>query len=86
MIEEKVQAILDKYKDVSLEREPIIDTGREQIPLMKCPSDLDFTKTISGTVYTVRSHFNPNADECLLQIVNRLMFGDKNLRDDGDYE
>ena len=84
MIEERIQAMLDKYKDVPLEREPIIDTGREQIPLLKCPTDLDFVKVISGTTYTVRSHFDPNVDECLLQIVNRLMFGDSNLRDD-DY-
>jgi len=86
MIEERIQAVIDKYEDISFECEPIIDTGREQIPLVKCPTDLDFVKTIGGTTYTVHSHFNPDADECLLQIVNRLMFGDSNLRDDGDYE
>ena len=80
MIEERIQAVIDKYEDISFECEPIIDTGREQIPLVKCPPDLDFVKTIGGTTYTVRSHFNPDADECLLQIVSRLMFGDPNLR------
>jgi len=85
MIEERIKAALDKYKDVSFECEPFIDTEREQIPLVKCPTDLDFVKTTGGTTYTVRSHFNPAADECLFQIVNRLMFGDSNLRVD-DYE
>ena len=85
MIEDKIQAALDKYEDVSLEREPIIDTGREMIPIVKCPADLDFVKVIGGTTYTVRSHFNPDAEEDLLQIICRLMFGDPNLREEYEY-
>ena len=81
-IENTIEELSERYKDVSLDCEPIIDIGREPIPLLKCPADLDFVKTIGGTTYTVRSHFNPNADECLLQTVNRMMFGDPFLRSD----
>ena len=80
MTEEKIQAFLEKFKDVPLEREPIIDTGREPLPLERMPADLDFVKVIGGTTYTVRSHFNPDAEEDLLQIICRLMYGDPNLR------
>ena len=84
-IEKIIKALSEEYKDVSLEREPIVDTGREPLSLEKCPADLDFVKVVGGTTYTIRSHFNPNADECLFQIVNRLMFGDPNLQE-RDYE
>ena len=67
------------------DRPPIIETGREYLKLERVPKDLDFVKVIGGTTYTVRSHFNPKAKEDFLQIINRLMFGDPNLRED-EYE
>ena len=52
---------------------PLIDTGREPLPLSKHPKGLDFSKTIGNTTYTVKSHFNRNANESLLGIVLRRM-------------
>ena len=43
------------------------------IELKKYPDDLDFTKTVGGTTYIIKSHFNPQATECLLRIVLRRM-------------
>ena len=86
MTDEKIQAILDEYKDVPRERPPLIDTGRKKFPLSKFPPGLDFSKTIGNTTYTVRSYFNPKASECLYAKINRLMFGDPNLQEyDGDF-
>ncbi|MCL2856726.1 MAG: transposon-encoded TnpW family protein [Oscillospiraceae bacterium] len=52
---------------------PLIDTGREPLVLSKYPKDLDFTKIIGGTTYTVKSHFNPNANESMLRIILRWL-------------
>ena len=52
---------------------PLVDTGREPLPLSKYPDDLDFSKTIGGTTYVVKSHFNPQANESLLRIILRMM-------------
>ena len=52
---------------------PLVVTGRAPLPLMKYPKDLDFTKTISGTTYTVKSHFKPNASESLFHIILRWL-------------
>jgi len=38
--------------------------------LFKYPDDLDFSKKIGGTTYTVNSHFDPDADFCLVGIVS----------------
>ncbi len=43
------------------------------IAVKKYPDDLDFTKTVGGTTYIVKSHFNPQATESLLRIVLRRM-------------
>jgi hypothetical protein len=58
--------IADRYR-------PLVDTGRKRIELKKYPEDLDFTKTVGGTTYVVKSHFNPQARESLLRIVCRRM-------------
>jgi hypothetical protein len=42
----------------------------------KYPKDLDFTKTIGGTTYVVKSRFDKSAGECLTGIVMRWI--DKN--------
>ena len=55
---------------------PLVDIAREPLPLSKYPKDLDFSKTIGNTTYTVKSHFNPNANESLLGIVLRWMDDD----------
>ena len=49
----------------------LINSGRKKIPLVKIPDDLDFSKAFGGTTYTVRSHFDPVADECLFGIVSQ---------------
>ena len=84
MTDERLQEIMDHYKDVPREYKPIIETGRKALPLSKFPQDLDFSKTIGGTTYIVKSHFNKDARECLFAKTLRLLFGDPNLRDDDD--
>lgn len=69
----------NNWKNYAGSQKPAIDTGRKKIPLTKYPQDLDFVKTIGGTTYVVKSHFNPNADECLLAKVSRLFYDNKNL-------
>jgi hypothetical protein len=81
MQDSKIRAITDNYSDVPMERKRLIDTGRKPLPLVRFPTDLDFSKTIGGTTYTVRSHFNRDAGECLFAKVNRLMLGDPDLRE-----
>ena len=51
----------------------LVNTGREPLPLSKHPKGLDFSKTIGNTTYTVKSHFNRDANESLLGIVLRWM-------------
>ena len=82
MDDKEMQDILDEYSDVDWDYEPIIETGREPLPLYRFPADLDFVKTIGGTTYTVRSRFDQNADECLFGKINRLLFGDPERYDD----
>jgi hypothetical protein len=60
------ESYADSYK-------PLIATEREQLPLLKYPNDLDFSETIGNTTYTVRSHFNRDANKSLLGIVLRWM-------------
>jgi len=55
---------------------PLIDTNREPLPLEKHPKALDFSKAIGGTIYTVKSRFNRNANESLLAIVMRWIDND----------
>ena len=58
---------------------PLVDTGRELLPLENHPKDLDFSKTVSGTSYVVRSRFNPSARETLLGIVIRWFTNDTDV-------
>jgi len=60
------QEYADNYK-------PLVATGRAALPLSKHPNDLDFSKSISGTTYTVKSHFDKTANESLLCIILRWM-------------
>ena len=59
MNDKQIQAILDEYKDVTQEHKPLIYIGRKPLQLSKIPKDLDFSKNIGNTTYSVRSHFNP---------------------------
>jgi len=77
-VEEYLDA-LRKSPDYKVPDKPIIETGRKLIPLVKYPDDLDFSKTIGGTTYTVNSHFNSDADECLLGIVSRWVDDGTNI-------
>ena len=52
---------------------------RKRITIGKHPQDLDFTKAVNGTTYTVKSHFNNAAAECLFVKVFRLLKNNKNL-------
>lgn len=63
----------DSWKEHAVSYKPLVDTGRERLPLEKNPRDLDFTKTLGGTTYTIKSHFNPQAHESILRIILRWM-------------
>ena len=67
------------WREYKKSNKSLVDTGRERLHLEKYPKDLDFSKTIGGTTYTVKSHFNPNADETLLGIVLRWMDSDTDV-------
>ena len=49
------------------------------IELKKYPEDLDFTKTVGGTTYIVKSHFNPQAKESMLRITLRWLANGTNI-------
>ncbi len=61
------------WREYARSQKPLVDTGRKLIAVKKYPDDLDFTKTVGGTTYIVKSHFNPQANESLLRIVLRQM-------------
>lgn len=61
------------WRDYASNCKPLVDAGRKPIPLKKYPEDLDFSKTIAGTEYVVCSHFNKDADECMVAKVSRLV-------------
>ena len=61
----------DDWHEYAASYKPLIDTNRTRLPLSKYPKNLDFTKTIGGTTYLVKSHFNPSANESLLRIIMR---------------
>ncbi len=63
----------NNWREYARSHRPIVHTGRKMIELKKYPDDLDFTKTVGGTTYIIKSHFNPQATECLLRIVLRRM-------------
>ena len=80
MNEQKLQKSIDSFRGISTDRNPIVESNRDPLQLCKYPPGLDFTKTVSGTEYTVRSRFNPATSECLLEIISRAVLGDPNLR------
>jgi hypothetical protein len=63
----------DNWRDYADNYKPLVNTGRKPLPLSKCPKDLDFSKTVGSTTYVVKSRFNPQANESLLDIVLRWM-------------
>lgn len=63
----------DSWKEHAAAYKPLMDTGRERLPLEKNPQDLDFIRTVGGTTYTVKSHFDPQAHESMLRIILRWM-------------
>ena len=67
------------WRDYPDSYKPLVDTGRETIPLHKYPNDLDFSKTIGGTTYVVKSHFSPQANESILRIVLRWIDSNTNV-------
>ena len=51
-------------------------TKSERIAWFRCkqfPRKIDFEKEISGTVYTVRTHFNSDASETLREKTERIL-------------
>ena len=77
-VEEYLEALRNS-PDYQMPDKPIIDTGRELIPLVKYPEDLDFTKTIGSTTYIINSQFNHDAEECLLGIVSHWVDNDTDV-------
>jgi hypothetical protein len=67
------------WRDYADNYKPLVNTDRKLLPLSKSPKDLDFTKTIGGTNYVVKSHFDPNANESLLDIVLRWIDSDAEI-------
>ena len=63
----------DDWREYSETYKPLIDTRRKLTPLEKYPKDLDFSKTIGNTTYVVKSHFNKNAEECILKKMCRII-------------
>ena len=61
----------NNWREHAASYKPLVETGRKMIPLEKYPKNLDFTKTVGGTTYVVKSHFNPNAGESMLRIILR---------------
>jgi len=76
--DKELQAAREIYEAAERAYVPLIDTGRKPIPLERFPKDLNFTETIGGTTYTVRSFFNPNAEESIIATICRMVMGDKN--------
>jgi len=68
-----MQDNITDWQDYAQQYEPLIDTGRKLIPLVKRPTGLDFTKAIGGTTYITKTHFTPTATECLLTKISRLL-------------
>jgi len=70
---EYIEAYLEELRNSPTYKVPEklpIETGREWLELFKYPDDLDFSKKIGGTTYTVNSHFDPDSDFCLVGIVS----------------
>ena len=70
---EYIEAYLEELRNSPTYKVPEklpIETGREWLELFKYPDDLDFSKKIGGTTYTINSHFDPDADFCLVGIVS----------------
>ena len=57
----------------------ILFSERKRIAVERYPQNLDFTKTINGTTYAVKSHFHKDAAECLLAKICRLLNDNTNL-------
>ena len=79
MISKEIQTMINNYHDFADEYKPLVDTGRKYCQLQKYPDGLDFSKSIGGTTYIVKSYFNQNAGECLLVKIHRLLDGNSNF-------
>ena len=63
----------DDWCEYAKSYRPLIDTRRKLTPLEKFPKDLDFSETIGNTTYVVKSHFDKNAEECMVGKVCRMI-------------
>lgn len=77
MLDKEIHEYIGNLQSLELKRTVLIETGRKPMRLEKMPKDLDFSKTIGNTTYTVKSHFNPNASECIFRKVIRMAFDRK---------
>ncbi|MBO5421960.1 MAG: hypothetical protein J6A67_08500 [Clostridia bacterium] len=59
--------------DRILSRTAVIDTGRKPKDLCRIPTDADFTQKDGNTEYEVVGHFNPEADEYLINTIIRKL-------------
>lgn len=74
MNDNEIKEYVESFQPLELERKPLIETGREKLYLKKLPNNLDFSKTIGNTIYTVKSHFDQNASECIFRKIIRMTF------------
>jgi len=69
----------NNWREHAASFKPLVNTGRKMMELKKYPEDLDFSKTIGGTTYVVKSHFNPQASESMFRTILRWMDNNANI-------
>ena len=79
-IEQKVEEFLAKMDAdrpeidrILRERQPLIETGREQKNLLHNPKELDFTERDGNTEYEVVGHFASDGNEAVINKVLRKL-------------
>lgn len=66
----KIEAERPEFERIMEERKSPLATGRKKKLIHQIPSDLDFAIKDGNTVYEVIGHFNPEAEE---SIVDRII-------------
>lgn len=79
-IEQKVEEFLARMDAerpeidrILRERQPLIETGREQKNLLHDPKELDFTERDGNTEYEVVGHFASDGNEAVINKVLRKL-------------
>ena len=66
-LEQMMEEILDYWCELP------DDEIRQLFDWNRIPQSVDFAWKLGGTEYTIVSHFNKNANECLREKVDRLL-------------